>query len=228
MARTDITMNASLGEVVTTTGLSGRAFHPFRLLAEQDGQRVRGEITVPANFAVRRPGQGIPVRIPYTPLYKELSVRLRLDNGTGHPEYVVNPTDNGVWFPVLVQDSEGAMRVIRLSEYETINDEGCYQLVMQEGHLVLFSGHATDLEIGAAKYQNEVFLLKAMPGNLYQHPTTGVGLIDFLHGNFENNNLAARLQSEFRGDNMVIINAYMDSVTGELLLETQEKEEHNG
>lgn len=228
MARTDITMNAPLGEVVTTTGLSDRAFHPFRLLAEQDGPRVRGEITVPADFAVRRHGQGIPVRIPYTPLYKELSVRLRLDNGTEHPEYVINPTDNGVWFPVLVQDSEGAMRVIRLSEYETVNNEGCYQLVMQEGHLVLFSGHATDLEIGAAKYQNEVFLLKAMPGNLYQHPTTGVGLIDFLHGNFENNNLAARLQSEFKGDNMVIINAYMDSVTGELLLETQEKEGHNG
>ncbi|MFR2062735.1 MAG: hypothetical protein ACLS37_13150 [Alistipes sp.] len=53
---------------------------------------------------------------------------------------------------------------------------------------------------------------ESLPGNLYQHPTTGVGLIDFLHGNFENNNLAARLQSEF-GDNMVIINAYMDSVT---------------
>ena len=66
-----------------------------------------------------------------------------------------------------------------------------------------------------------MFLLKAFPGNLYQHPTTGVGLIDFLHGNFENNNLAARLQAEFKGDNMVIINAYMDSATGELLLETE-------
>ena len=70
---------------------------------------------------MRHREQGIPVRIPYTPLYKELSVRLRLENGTEHPEYVVNPTDNGVWFPVLVQDSEGAMRTIRLSEYETVN-----------------------------------------------------------------------------------------------------------
>ena len=229
MARTDITMNASLGEVVTTTGLSGQTFHPFRLLAEQDEQRVRGEITVPADFAVRRRGEsGFHVRIPYTPLYKELLVRLRLDNGTGHPEYVVNPTDNSVWFPVLAQDSEGAMRAIRLSEYETVNNEGLYQLVLREGYLILFSGHSTDLEIGVSKYQNEVFLLKAVPGNLYQYPTTGVGLIDFLHGNFENNNLAAKLQSEFRDDNMVIINAYMDSVTGELLLETKEKEEQNG
>ena len=162
------------------------------------------------------------------PIYKELSVRLRLDNGTGHPEYVVNPTDNGVWFPVYLPDGEDAVRTVRLSEYETINDEGRYYLVLRGGFLLLYSGDTTDLEIGAAKYQNEVFLLKACPGNLYQHPTTGVGLIDFLHGNFENNNLAARLQSEFKGDNMVIINAYMDSVTGELLLETQEKEDQNG
>ena len=55
-----------------------------------------------------------------------------------------------------------------------------------------------------------------------------MGLIDFLHGNFENNNLAARLQAEFKGDNMVIINAYMDSATGELLLETEEKEAQHG
>ena len=190
-------MNPSLGEVSTSAGLAGKVFYPFRLSGEQDEKRVRGEITVPADFAVRRRGeQGFHVQIPYTPLYKELLVRLRLDNGTGHPEYVVNSANNTVWFPVYLPDSEGAMRVIRLSEYETVNEE--------------------------------VFLLKAFPGNLYQYPTTGVGLIDFLHGNFENNNLAARLQAEFKGDNMVIINAYMDSVTGELLLETEEKEEQNG
>lgn len=225
----DITMNPSSGEINTSTGLAGKAFYPFHLLDDQNGQRVRGEITVPADFVAHHRGElGFHVSIPYMPIYKELSVRLRLDNGTGHPEYVVNPTDNGVWFPVYLPDGEDAVRTVRLSEYETINDEGRYYLVLRGGFLLLYSGDTTDLEIGAAKYQNEVFLLKACPGNLYQHPTTGVGLIDFLHGNFENNNLAARLQSEFKGDNMVIINAYMDSVTGELLLETQEKEDQNG
>ena len=41
-------------------------------------------------------------------------------------------------------------------------------------------------------------------GNLYQHPTTGVGLIDFLHSNMENNGLAAKLQAEFGADKVVI------------------------
>ena len=208
-------MNPSLGEVNTSTGLAGKVFYPFHLSGEQDEKRVRGEITVPADSAVRRRvEQGFHVQIPYTPIYKELLVRLHLDNGTGHPEYIINSTDNTVWFPVYLQDSEGTMRAIRLSEYETVNEEGRYHLVLRDGCLLLYSGDDTDLEIGAAKYQNEVFLLKAFPGNLYR--------------NFENNNLAARLQSEFKGDNMVIINAYMDSVTGELLLETEEKEEQHG
>ena len=67
-----------------------------------------------------------------------------------------------------------------------------------------------------------------MADNLYQHPTTGVGLIDFLHSNMENNGLAAKLQAEFGADKVVIKNAYIDSATGELLLETEEKEDNHG
>ena len=92
----------------------------------------------------------------------------------------------------------------------------------------MYSGSETDFEIGAAKAQNETFLLKASAGNLYQHPTTGVGLVDYLHSSLENNGLAAKLQSEFLSDKVIIKNAYMDSVTGELLLETEEKEENDG
>ena len=88
----------------------------------------------------------------------------------------------------------------------------------------MFSGNESDVQIKAAMRQNEVFLLKASAGNLYQYPNSGVGLIDFLHGNFENNGLASKLQSEFEGDKMIINNAYMDSVTGELYLDAIEKE----
>lgn len=68
-----------------------------------------------------------------------------------------------------------------------MNDEGIYNLLLEEDCLVIYSGEETDFGIGASKVQNETFLLKAAAGNLYQHPTTGVGLIDFLHSNMENN-----------------------------------------
>lgn len=114
--------------------------------------------------------------------------------------------------------------VIRLSEYAEVNADSLFRLVRRGGTLELYSGTDTDVRIGAALRQNEVFLLKASPGSLYQHPTTGVGLIDFLHGNFETTGLAARLQREFENDRMIINNAYMDSETGELLLDVTEKE----
>lgn len=135
------------------------------------------------------------------------------------PEYVVNPTTNRHWYEVVLPDGGE----IRLAEFRRLNSENYYNLVLSGGVLTLYSGHETDLLVKASLAQNETFLLKASAGNLYQHPLTGVGLIDYLHGNFENTGLAAKLQSEFEADNMIIINAYMDSATGELLLEVKEK-----
>ena len=117
---------------------------------------------------------------------------------------------------------------IALAAFFSLNEKGVYNLLSRDGYLAVYSGSETDFEIGAAKAQNEMFLLKASAGNLYQHSTTGVGLVDYLHSSLENNGLAAKLQSEFLSDKVVIKNAYMDSATGELLLETEEKEENDG
>jgi hypothetical protein len=117
---------------------------------------------------------------------------------------------------------------IALAAFFSLNEKGVYNLLSRDGYLAVYSGSETDFEIGAAKAQNETFLLKASAGNLYQHSTTGVGLVDYLHSSLENNGLAAKLQSEFLSDKVVIKNAYMDSATGELLLETEEKEENDG
>ena len=72
-----------------------------------------------------------------------------------------------------------------------LNEDGLYNLLIREDCLVVYSGEETDFGIGASKMQNGTFLLTAVAGNLYQHPTTGVGLIDLLHSNMENNCLAA-------------------------------------
>jgi len=104
-----------------------------------------------------------------------------------------------------------------------LNGNGNFNLLMRRGYLAVYSGEETDFVFRPALKQNEMFLLKAFASNLYQHPTTGVGLVDFLHANFENTGLAAKLQSEFENDKMTINNAYMDSETGELLLDVTEK-----
>ena len=138
-----------------------------------------------------------------------------------------NPATGKHWFPV-VAETEAGTADIALAAFFSLNEKGVYNLLSRDGYLAVYSGSETDFEIGAAKAQNETFLLKASAGNLYQHSTTGVGLVDYLHSSLENNGLAAKLQSEFLSDKVVIKNAYMDSATGELLLETEEKEENDG
>ena len=225
MAREDILVDSTYGELVTADNPAGRVIYDFVLLEEVAGMDnehyAYGEISL-AQEAERRydEGSSVHVRIPYTAVYLPLRVRFHIATPGGGEHYMVNPANNTPWFDV--QRTGGV--VIRLSEYAEVNADSLFRLVRRGGTLELDSGTDTDVRIGAALRQNEVFLLKASPGSLYQHPTTGVGLIDFLHGNFETTGLAARLQREFENDRMIINNAYMDSETGELLLDVTEKE----
>lgn len=228
MARQDINVDATNGELNTTNNLTNKAIYNFHLLDKVDGENnddyCYAEIIVPPNFEQRyKDENGIHVKIPYVSEYKELKVCIRLESDSDYPEYMINKTDNKIWYPVFIEMDNGNNRGIKLSEYRTINEECNFNLILRAGYLSLFSGHETDLIIKASMNQNEVFLLKSFASCLYQHPTTGVGLINFLHGNFENTGLAQKLQSEFNADNMIINDAYMNSFTGELYLDIIEK-----
>lgn len=225
MSRQDISIDAVYGECNLTDNLTNKAIHNFTLLANIEGldndNFCYGEVSLPEYFREHfREQKGIYVSIGYYPVYKELVLRLKLENENNSPEFIINRGTNKYWFPVV---HGGETSNIRLSELRAVNETGVFYLTPKNNQLFLYSGNETDLIIKAALRQNEIFLLKAFAGNLYQYPTTGVGLIDFLHGNFENTGLADKLQTEFENDKMIINNAYMDSQTGELLLEVSEK-----
>ncbi len=224
MARQDIQINTDYGELETTDNIAGKTFYDFVLLRSVDGQDndnfCYGEIMIPRGYEQRiKDGFQAYIRLLYTPISKELRVRLRVDTDNGEVEYVLNRTTNSPWYGVVLSEDN----TIRVSEYRILGSGEVYRLRLQDGIFEIYSGHETDLLIQASLPQNQNFLLKASAGTLYQHPLTGVGLIDFLHGNFENSGLAAKLQKEFEADNMIVINAYMNSQTGELLLEVKEK-----
>ena len=229
MPRQDIAVDPVYGELHTTDNLANKTIYGFRLLdditsADNDHSRY-AEIIVPAGFGARyKDSSGIRVYIPYIPEFKKLYVCFLMDNTNGEAEYLLNKADNRIWFPVFRENEQGEKVEIHLSELRLLNENCYFNLIIRDRYLALFSGNESDMQIKTAMRQNEVFLLKASAGNLYQYPSSGVGLIDFLHGNFENTGLAAKLQSEFENDKMIINDAYLDSVTGELYLDTIEKE----
>ncbi len=209
MAREDIEIDVEYGELPLSSGSTSRQLLPFSVVSEDD-YLLYCEIEIPYKTST------ILCEIPYQPIDKALKVRLRADIDG---ELILNPTNNSEWYDLLLPDNN----TIHLCELHTINEEECYNLVIDGESLKIYSGAESDVEITTSLSQNQAFLLKASAGTLYNHPLTGVGLINYLHGNFENTGLAQKLQSEFEGDNMVIINAYMDSETGDLLLEVEEK-----
>lgn len=224
MARQDIQIDTEYGELKTTDNIVGKALYDFALLDDVEGMDTDtycyGEVVLPRGSEKRlKNGFEIHAEVAYRAVYKLLMIRFRAGEDEGLAEYLMNPWTNQPWYAVVLPDGGE----IRLAEFRRLNSEGYYNLCVSDGRLLLYSGRETDLQIKPSLSQNETFLLKASAGNLYQHPLTGVGLIDYLHGNFENTGLATKLQSEFEADNMVIINAYMDSGTGELLLEVEEK-----
>jgi hypothetical protein len=228
MARQDIQADPVYGDLKTTDRLTGKLIRDFLFLDDVQGEDnenyCHGEITVPPGFETKYSDRsGIHVQIPYIPVFKELKIRFRIENGNGSPEYMLNKTDNRVWFTVYRGMETGGKHPIRMSEFQELNENGNFNLILKDGYLTVFSGDETDFEIKASLEQNKVFLLKAFRGNLYQHPTTGVGLVDFLHGNPENTTLAVRLRQEFENDGMIIDNAAMNSTSGELYLDVKEK-----
>lgn len=224
MARQDIQIDTDYGELETTDNIIGKMNYDFVLLDSVPGadndNYCYGEIIIPQNFEKRvKEGFEAHIPIPYVPIFKQLRVRFRMDLNNDLSEFIRNASDNGLWYDVALPDGE----VLRLAEFRAINEQNYFNLRLEGGRLSLYSGKETDLQIKASLSQNQNFLLRASAGTLYQHPLTGVGLIDFLHGNFENSGLAAKLQKEFEADNMIVVNAYMNSETGELLLEVREK-----
>lgn len=222
MARQDIKMDVALGEVSTSSRLAGKNFYPLSLLTalpdDVDETYAYAEVLVPDNFKLSDiTDEGIRIEIPYQACDKNLRI------GFSYAETgvrILNPENGGRWFDVWSGYNHDIQPLV--STLFSLNAQGLYQLIYIQGRLLIFSGHLMDFDISTSKSQNEAFLLKAAAGNLYQYPTLGVGLIDFLHSNMENNGLAQKLQEQFHLDNMVIKNAMIDSVTGELLLETIE------
>lgn len=72
-------------------------------------------------------------------------------------------------------------------------------LLDDDGGLTITGG---DLVIGAADQQHQRVLLLTAPGESTQHPTTGIGLVNYLEDDEFPGKLRGRIISEFEADGM--------------------------
>lgn len=218
MARQDISVNPEYGELNLVRNLTNKTFYKFKMYDSIEGldneNFCYGEVTVPLNFEqIYKKENGIYVRIPYTPKFKKLKLRFIYSGTEDIPEYLINRTNNQIWFSTKVNTSE----LIK------INHEFVYNLVIDDGVVEVFSGYETDFGILPSLNQNKAFLLKAFPGTIYQHPATGVGILDYMSGNIANSELADILQKQFEADGMRVNDASVDPDTSIIYLDVTEQ-----
>lgn len=223
MARYDIIINTEYGDVDLQERPTNRYIAYATLLGNQSGMDNDNfayiEIPILKSMGLSyRENDSLLAQFGYRAVNKPIFVRFLLDNSNdSKEEYVVNKQNNSIWFPVLFNSIQ-----IPLSSWYIINNSFLFEFVFQSNGVGLYSGYETDLVVNASLKQNKNLLLLTRMGNLYRYPLTGVGLLDFLHSNFENTDLAEKLQSEFIHDGMVIVNASLNTDTNELNLVVEE------
>ena len=109
-------------------------------------------------------------------------------------------------------------KALYASQLIMVNQDN-YLLQLNEGNAYLWSGIMSDMVNINANIQNRNLLLQCIPSNNYRYPTSGVGLIKYLHANLSHSGLAEKLQTEFKDDKVEIINAAFNSYSGDLELD---------
>lgn len=217
--RKDIQVNTKIGDMVLedSGSLSVKA---FEWVGEGD-LYLSGQITLPTNFDVSKlAGEGVKVEIPYTPIYKKMKVRIARRYGDEHERAVMNPVDGSEWFEVKTRLFGKQETTLYAPQLLMVSMESyTVQLDMSNGVAYIWSGVQSDVVNINANIQNRNLLLLCVPSNNYRYPTSGVGLIRYLHSNLSRTGAADRLQTEFEADKVAVNGAAFDSYTGDLELD---------
>lgn len=218
--RKDIKIGINTGDLVFEDTLQARLY-PISVVTDGD-VFLDLQITVPSIYDISKVwDEGIVFSLSYIPIYKPMRIRISRDYGEGTVQYLVNPTNNAVWFPVMCSLYGKNPTAICASQLMTVNPDFNFRIICdsEDGTAKLYSGVETDFIIEDSNKQNADLLLKCVPSNHYRYPTSGVGLVLYVNSNVKSTELSEVIQREFENDNVVVNNASFDSDTGELSLD---------
>ncbi len=215
--RRDIQINTATNDIVLKNqSIIGE--QAFDWLEDED-LFLTAQITVPSNFDIKQLyTTGVKIKIPYTPIYKPIKIRFGRDFGGGNIRIVINPTDNSEWFEVHTRLFGLQDKILYASQLIMVSQD-YYLIQINKGVAYLWSNAISDMVNINANIQNRNLLLQCVPSNNYRYPTSGVGLIKYLHANLSHSGLAEKLQTEFKDDKVEIINAAFNSYSGDLELD---------
>lgn len=222
--RRDIAIHIETGDVAIVPKNEPK-YRAFRW-TEQPAMLSRyiyGELDVPYTISERTIlKQGLYVKIPYTPIYKEFMIRIRRVNDEGVFAYVTNEVDGSQWFLVKSAVYGGDLKNVFASTLPAISEDGFF-VMLHDGFAQLYSNKQSDFNIIKAGRQNANCLLACFPGGNYRYPLTGVGLARWINSNnVASTSLTKVLQKEFSADGVTIKNATYNYDTKQMELDAKD------
>lgn len=219
--RKDIEIHINTGDVVITSK-NRVTLRDFQWLEDtptgMEQRYIYGEVMIPAYVLEDNIfANGAYIEIPYTPIYKEMKLRIRRGHTGDAAQYLRNPKDGSEWFLVQCSLYGNESTNIFASQLMAISDDRFY-ISFTDGAILLYSGYEHDMTVVKADTQNKNMLLKCVPGNNYRYPLTGVGLIRWTNSNISVTQLAQTLKEQFAADGTPVINANYDFDSKQLYL----------
>ena len=222
--RKDIEIHINTGDIalISTNKFTLRK---FRWVDEPDllSRYIYGEIDVPYIVSENSiKSKGVYCNIPYTPIYKEIKIRIRRINEDGDYSYIYNEVNNSEWFTVQTALYGKDLQNVFASTLVSISEDSFY-LELKGDIARIYSAYQSDFNIIRAGRQNANCLLACFPSNNYRYPLTGVGLARWINSN----NVAATsltqvLQDQFKEDGVTINNASYNYDTQQMELDAKD------
>jgi hypothetical protein len=212
--RRDIKIDTSIHDIVfhDTNSLNT---YDFSWVKEYDTY-ILGQITVPSSFSFNTlQTTGVKVSIPYTPIYKPIKIRFVKQYGDIESVEMFNPVSRDYMFELRAKLHGVHDTTLRASQLYMVSQED-YVVSLSNYVAYIWSATSTDMINIAANIQNRNLMLQCIPSNNYRYPTSGVGLVKYLHSPISQTDLANRLKSEFSNDKVTVNSAAFDSDSGDL------------
>lgn len=181
--RKDIQINTNTGDVVFQN-FNNNNTYPFQWTSESD-LYLLGEITLPFGYDTNEiQTEGVRIIIPYTPIYKQIKIKIVRRIDEENQIVLTNPVNGSEWYDVRTILWNKLDIKLRASQLQMIsNDIFTIQLNTKYGIAYIWSRYKSDVININANIQNRNLLLKCIPSNCYRYPTSGVGLVRYLHAN---------------------------------------------
>lgn len=217
--RTDIAINYDTGELTLKKNIPQFTVDFSWLEEKEDDYYVYGECAFRYGMTEEHLYNGIGVNIPFKSKYKKIRLSFLVIDNQNNTYPVLNSSNSRAIFDVINQDNTP----IYASQLPLLSEDFMYKLTMKDNMVYISDMYSYDLSINESIEQNKMFLLKCNEGNLYNYPTSGVGLPSYLNGNIGASDLGERVKDEFNRDSMYVEAASINTETGEISIKAIEK-----